>query len=310
MKRPGRLAATLALAIGLGAPVPRLGAAPPSPAASVADPRTHDSVSRFGLMRGSSRDDQASELSGLAWDADEGILYAVSDRGLLHRFRLTVQDGTIIGVDLLSSTHLGALDTEGLAIRHAANRILGDTELLVVTEGKPQVLRMLPDGTVEGELPLPAALADRRGYRTGNRMVEAIAWHPQHGLLAAAESPASDGLHHVHAAGREWRFAAGSGRDSRVKALDTLPDGRLLILERSRPERGKGLVTRVRILALADCSEGNPCVTDTIGTFSSTDSSANYEGMTLIGDRQLLLVSDLSSRKGAAAGFLLMGLPP
>jgi hypothetical protein len=32
--------------------------------------------------------------------------------------------------------------------------------------------------------------------------------------------------------------------------------------------------------------------------------------MTLVGNRQLLLVSDLASKKGAAAGFLLLGLPP
>jgi hypothetical protein len=289
-----------------GAPGP----AEPRHRTEAPDSAAHDTVSRFGLPREPGRAEPLSELSGLAWDADEGLLYAVSDRGVLHHFRLNLSNDTILGVEPLRSRRLDGLDAEGLAVRNAANGIAGDTELLVVTEGVPRVLRVRPDGAVTGELRLPAALSDAGRFQARNRMIEAIAWHPEHGLLAAREATDENGEHRVHAADREWRFAAGAGRDSRVKALEALPDGRLALLERSRPVRGKGLLTRVRLLDPARCGGEKRCPAETLALFSSTDQSANYEGMTLVGNRQLLLVSDLASKKGAAAGFLLLGLPP
>ena len=39
-----------------------------------------------------------TELSGLAWDEDEQLLYAISDKGRVYHFRLTIKDDLIESV--------------------------------------------------------------------------------------------------------------------------------------------------------------------------------------------------------------------
>ena len=47
-----------------------------------------------------------SQLSGLAWDDDDGILYAISDKGSLFHLRLVIRDGKLAGLQMLKAVPL------------------------------------------------------------------------------------------------------------------------------------------------------------------------------------------------------------
>lgn len=128
---------------------------------------------------------QLNELSGLAWDADEQRLYAVSDKGRVFHFQLTVADRRIVTLQPLYAAalrdHRGGgsaparFNAEGLALLDADNGIRGDTQLLVALENGLRVMRFTPEGQAIAEIALPPALRDPQRYQTDNSRLESIA---------------------------------------------------------------------------------------------------------------------------------------
>lgn len=194
-------------------------------------------VSRGGL--------KLSQLSGLAWDDDDGILYTISDKGVLFHLRPVFHNGSLTGLTLLHAVALrdpgtgkplrGRLsDSEGLDIQNGRNGRRGDTVLLVSFERTPRIMRYRPDGTPLGELPLPKPLQDPGAYRGGNRMLESVCHDPALGTLTAPEQPLTS---HPETEGtlysldsREWRYRRSSS-DTRLTALECLGNGRVLLME-------------------------------------------------------------------------------
>jgi hypothetical protein len=125
-----------------------------------------------------------SQLSGLAWDQDEQILYAISDKGALFHLRPLWRDGNLTGVRLLRAVALKEkngkalkeprADSEGLDIRKGRNGKKADAELIISFERVPRIARYRPDGTLLGELTLPAPLDERGHYRRGNKALESV----------------------------------------------------------------------------------------------------------------------------------------
>ncbi len=162
----------------------------------------------------------ASELSGLAWDDDEQLLYAVSDNGHLAHLRPRFDGQRLVGVEL-AATHplrgkkqkklvhyLG--DAEGLAIINGNNGIGGDAELLISFEGTPRVDRYRPDGELVATVPIPDALREGSHYACRNCQLEAIALDPDLGLLLAPQRPLRGQPRNLHAVfdghARTWTF--------------------------------------------------------------------------------------------------------
>jgi hypothetical protein len=260
---------------------------------------------------------RVAEISGLAWDPEAQRLYAVSDSGHLFRFRLLMQAGELVGVEPLSAVPLkpvagapgkGATDAEGLAWRSEG----GVPELLVATEGTPKVWRIGTQGEALGEAPLPAALADATRYAAPNTMLEAVAVHPTHGLLLAPEQGlrGEDPLqgHRVHGRTRHWNVPSMEPGVSRLKAMDVMEDGSLLILERSGG--GKRLRNALRHVDLSRCQHLPACKPATLALLDRRSGAENFEGMAYLGQRQVLLVSDNRGKKDGATVFLLLQLPP
>jgi hypothetical protein len=184
-----------------------------------------------------------SGLSGLAWDEDENLLYALSDHGVLFHLRPVFRNGQLVDVTLL---HVAPLidprtrrpvrwkrsDSEGLDILNGHNGKKGDTELLVSFEREPRIARYRPDGTHITDIQLPAALRDIQRYRGGNKMLESVCTHPREGILTAPEEPLDQetGISRLYRMdGSTWRFAASRGG---IVALECLLDGDVLVLER------------------------------------------------------------------------------
>jgi len=185
-----------------------------------------------------------SQLSALAWDDDDGILYALSDKGILFHLRPHFHRERLVGLTLLRAVALRDpatgkplrgrfTDAEGLDILNARNRRRGDAILLVSFERHPRIVRYRPDGESLGELPLPAPLRDPVNYRGGNRMLEAVCHDPALGVLTAPEQslqtdPEIQGTLYA-LSGRTWSYRRHP--DSRLSAMECLGQGRLLLLE-------------------------------------------------------------------------------
>lgn len=236
----------------------------------------------------------ARELSGLAWDGARGELMSVSDRGHWLRWRLdTGPDGhwraTAVAGGPLGPPRVNAEAVTWQAGPPAARG------WLVADENRHRVLRLDPDGRPRDTRALPAGLPPRgRGHG-----VEALAWHPRHGLIAALQQPRA-GWHELHADdGWSCRVPATPGGRSALKDMQLLDTTRLLLLERLQ-DAGT-LRTLLRPVDLADCGKVLPPVAVPGG-------GLNHEGLACPDARHCLVVSD----DGAGAGgthLLRVALP-
>ena len=261
--------------------------------------------------------ERIAELSGLAWDADEQRLYAISDRGVLFRFSLMLGANGQLEVEPIAASRLAppagsnAVDAEGLAVTGADDGIRGNSELLVATEGQPRVIRYTLAGEPQDTLALPGGLDDPERFRRSNAMLEAVALHPEHGLLVAAEAPLEGetaGHHRVVAADRGWSFPTYPAHNARLKGMDVMEDGRLLVLERAESGKGKGKTTVValRELDLDACAAGQPCAVRELAVLDRPDETDNFEGLTYLGGGRVMIVSDDRGKSGRGTTFTVL----
>lgn len=256
------------------------------------------------------------ELSGLAWDADEQLLYAVSDRGNVFHLRLQLDGARLAQVEAVFGAELhdasGALrkfNAEGLAVLNADNGIRGDTQLVVALENGPQILRFTPQGEVLGQVELPEALRDKTRYYSKNKRLEAVAVLGAKRFVTAPEAPLAgeDPMRHTLYAsdGARWSFEA-IARGSDLKGIEALPDGSLLVLERLEGGGKHARQVTLRRVDPAACVAGKVC---SGGVSNEVEPLAgNYEGMTRLSDRLLLLVSDGGTDRHGAASLALVRL--
>lgn len=257
------------------------------------------------------------ELSGLAWDAHAQCLHAVSDRGVLYRFRISFDETALISVEPLRATVLPddpatgkASNAEGLALRHAPDDGSGRSELIIPVEGVPaRILRLAVDGGASGDIAVPPALATLLDRGKKNRGMEAVAISPSHGLIAASESPLPGqrtDRHTLYADGRHWTFPRHSP-DSRLKGMDMLPDGTLLVLERNRGSLKGSTMASLGRVSLRDCAEDGDCQVETLAELAP--GPENFEGMTLLDAHRVLLASDNGGKGKADTVLVLVRLP-
>lgn len=256
------------------------------------------------------------ELSGLAWDADEQLLYAVSDRGTVFHLRLQL-DGArlaqlqpVFGAELHdASGALRKFNAEGLTVLNANNGIKGDTQLVVALENGPQIVRFTPKGEVLGTVELPQSLRDKARYSGKNKRLEAVAALGAGRFVTAPEAPLAGeppARHTLYATdGARWSFEAiEPGSD--LKGIDVLADGSLLVLERLE---GGGKAARQVVLRRIDpaaCQPGSACRAGGSDDVAPVD--GNYEGMTQLSAQLFLLVSDGGTGRTGAATFALIRL--
>ena len=260
-----------------------------------------------------------SELSGLAWHEAGQALYAVSDRGMLAHFRVERDGGgrvqaielaEVLPIRLPDGSPLPReLDPEGLALRVPAGGVV--PELLVVTEKTPRVLRLSLAGVVLGEEALPEALRPVSAYQ-GGKGLEAIAWHPGHGLMVAPELPLSvapQGWHRTYGGGTALAWPM-SVDGARLKDMAWGDDGRLWFIERITKGKGRGQDSVLRTLDPRTCGPAGPsCQAYDVLVLPNPDGRENFEGLTSVGARQWLAVADNGGKAGRPSAFVWIGLP-
>jgi hypothetical protein len=247
------------------------------------------------------------ELSGLAWDQDEGLLYAVSDGGALFHLRPEFEGGMLTGLSAVAGYALegpggrprtGAwADSEDLAIENGDNGIPGDSRLVISFERRPRLGRYSTDGRFLEPIPLPAPLSDVASYASANKSLESVARHPALGWLAAPEWPlrgSPTGTVEIWSTeGVSWPYRLRDVPNNALVAMDALEDGALVTLE-----RGHGLLYSPLIISLRRTLPlAEPGIPPQVTTAAVFDSSAgwridNFEGLARHRALRFFLVSD------------------
>ncbi len=140
---------------------------------------------------------KVSELSDLAWDKDEKLLYALSDNGHLLSFKpvfkeerldeLLIVNGVSLHDDKDKKLRWKNSDSEGLTLINSNNNIQGDTQYIVSFERLPRVIQYNQEGYIEKHIEIPEKLRNISNYRSENKSLESVLFHDQLGLIIGTE---------------------------------------------------------------------------------------------------------------------------
>lgn len=239
-----------------------------------------------------------SSLSDLAWDEDERILYAVSDKGALFSLRPLFKNDTLVDILILDAVPLRdiksgsplkgrAADAEGMDILNGGNGRKGDTQLLVSFERLPRIVRYRPNGQAIAEHALPAPLARIEHYRNANKALESVANSLRYGIVTAPEQPLKEGSARLFAlSGRRWSYSP----DDAIVSLKE-HGGRLLVLTRDYQPLARRTAIAVKRM---DLSAGAAARAETLISLDSAQGWRldNFEGLSVHRDRRVFLISD------------------
>jgi hypothetical protein len=276
------------------------------PSANAGSTPSADILDVVDVPERSSDGTKINELSGLGWDDDEKLLYAVSDNGYLHHFRIDVANGKLAKVEpvfsvAIEDTNVGTFswdltNAEGLHVRNGENGKPSDSELVIAFEDGPAIGRFSPRGEFIKEIPLPPSLADPDAYSSANKRLESVSELPNLGIITAPEAHLANEPEDVHSIftldGKAWRFVALQARQSSVKALDPLPDGRILVLERTRDPDTDAPRAHLRIVDIAHCDPSALCPVAEVAVSDASAIADDFEGMTRIAPDLYLIVTD------------------
>lgn len=251
---------------------------------------------------------KVTELSDLAWDEDNQLLYAISDEGFLYHLRLTLEDDKIKDLEVLFATTLKDksgrklrgkyADSEGLTIIKGNNGIKGDSQLIISFEDKPRLAYYTPNGEIIGKVQIPRILKKKKYYRSKNKALESVTFHPKYGVLTASEYPLKKYRKNYQSifssTGKIWHFSASQATNSAITGMEVLPNGDVLVLERAYQNPIIPININLHRVKLNQCNKNNECKKQTIAHFDGADGWLldNFEGITHFKGNKYFMVSD------------------
>lgn len=268
---------------------------------------------------------QIHGLSDLAWDTDENMLYALSDRGMIFHFRLRLQGSKILSADPIYVAQLAVpeeraplpdkraaeparIDAEGLTLLRSKNGRRGDTELVVVSERKHRFIRFNAKGEFIRTAAVHPPLDNILNFQGANKGLESVAHHKRFGLITAPELPLKGNpshLHTIYAGKHQWSFPRYSA-EARLKAMFALPNEDLMVLERTKRPSSKTMVGTLRYVSLRNCKKQSVCSTTEKAVLP--EGLDNFEGLAHLKGSQFLVVSDQSGKNGHGGTLVLITL--
>lgn len=238
------------------------------------------------------------EFSSLVADPDGVGVIAVSDRGYLAEIGVAT-DGGRLSLTLPEALHVltgpdgeplrdGDFNPEGAAL-------LADGSIAIVSESGPTLAVFDRTGAWLRQEELPVGLQDATRQSSPKDGIEALAWTEATGFLAMLEEPAmgeARNAHRLHStkAGLVAMDLPGAESIS-IKGMD-IAGGALLILERTRDNATDALYPYLRRADLAACHADAACTGTTTPIQVPGFSDADFEGVALLPDGHLLIVSD------------------
>ena len=244
-----------------------------------------------------------AELSDITYDKKTETLYLISDKGLLFSFNAHFSDK----IDTLIPMRATKLknkkgkrlkkwkrDSEGMTLN-------GKGKLLISFEGKAKIGWFHKNSSRYGNLirkyALPKELKQTKNYRSKNKSLEALAWHPDYGLLTATEWPLkkyNKKRQTIYAlSGKRWHFKAELEGKSGLVAMEVMDDGNLLVMERSYTGLLNPFVVTLKKVYIKGCKK-QMCDTKVIAKMSNHKGWEidNFEGLARVGKNRYVMISD------------------
>ena len=244
-----------------------------------------------------------SELSDAAYDTKTQMLYLLSDKGLLYTFdahfsqkidKLTPLAATTLKTKRGKRLKKWKRDSEGLTLD-------GEGRLLISFEGNAQIAWFHKNSHKAGRrirnYRLPKLLRKKSHYRSKNKSLESVAWHPHYGILTATEWPLKKDdkkRQTIYAlSGKQWHFKAEPEGRSGIAAMEVMDDGNVLVLERSYTGLFSPFVVTLKKVYLNRCKRGM-CQTEILAKMNNHKGWQidNFEGLAKVGKDRYIMVSD------------------
>ena len=233
-----------------------------------------------------------TEISALAYHQEKG-LYALSDKGNLFSLELEIESEKIKKLIMLEALPLRTKKGNPLKKknRDSEGLFLSEDGLIVSFERNPKVSLYDFKGKKIQNYTLAEPLQDITNYQTKNKALEALAEHPEFGVITAPEMPLigeDEGIHTLYSLNKRWRFKGSGG----ITSIELMPDNNMLVLERDYHLLWGHTITLKKV-AIMQCETGL-CPTVTLASLKSTQGWRldNFEGMTHIKDNIYLMISD------------------
>tara|TARA_R110002072_G_scaffold97995_2_gene215748 strand:+ start:30678 stop:31754 length:1077 start_codon:yes stop_codon:yes gene_type:complete len=244
------------------------------------------------------------EFSGLAWDHDQKQLTILSDRGFIIHTTPSFENNRLVNL-VLNSYHFlkdkngkqlkyKFSDSEGLALNNAKNGIAGDTELVISFERKPRIIKFTSEGNYISQYILANMLDDIDNYAGANKSLEAITLHPIFNIITGPERPlknTNNNMLSLHTINENiWNFKPNSENYGSLVGLTTLPDNRLVALERIYSSIFSGLASVIHLITLEAGSIQAQQLSELVP--SASYFNENFEGIAWHKDNRFFMISD------------------
>jgi hypothetical protein len=242
------------------------------------------------------------ELSGIAWDHDQQNLILLSDRGFIIHTKPVFNKNELIDLEFLSYHRLydkdgkklryKASDSEGLALINSKNNQPDDTELLVSFEREPRVLRFSTQGKFISQENINPILNDISNYQSANTSLEAITLHDKFNIITGPEQPLDN--HKaitIHGSNnKQWSFNPVNEKYGSLVGLTTLPNNKIIALERSFPGVFAGVTNVIHLLTLEEYSFNQ----EVLIKLQPDDGylNENFEGISWHEENRFFMISD------------------
>jgi len=246
---------------------------------------------------------KVSELSDLAWDKDEKLLYALSDNGQLLSFKpffsnnkfdkLLMVNGISLHDDRNKKLRWKNSDSEGLTLINSNNNIQGDTHYIVSFERLPRVIQYNQEGFIEKKIEIPEKLRNISNYRSENKSLESVLFHNQLGLIIGTEYSLKDedktqlGFYTLDG---KFRSFPAHFHNGALTSLSTIKNNDLLALERVYGGFFSGFKVALHHLRLV----GDDIEDKVIARFLPSEGffNDNFEGVERHKDNYYFMISD------------------
>ena len=235
-----------------------------------------------------------TEISALAYKAPD-ILYGLSDRGFLYRFKISIKNNKIKKLKLKDAVKLRDKkyrvldykdrDSEGMAI-------FGD-KLLISFERKARVESFSLNGVELKKQKINKLLRDLDNYQSKNKELEAVAYNDKYGIITAPELPlkGKGGKYHtLYTKKHRYKFSASGS----ITELEFIDENSILVLQRDFNYITRRRITTLTVVYLNECYKHHICKSKELAKLDSARGwhIDNFEGLTKVGDNRFLMVSD------------------
>lgn len=232
-----------------------------------------------------------SELSDLVYK--NHILYALSDKGVLHKFNIDISNNKIKSLKLFSSYKLK--DKKGKKLKKKFRDSEGlawfDGKLLISFEDQNRVMLYDVDAIAIKKIKINKKLRNNNNYKSKNSGLEGVTYSSIYGVVTSPEVPLrhyKKKYHRLYSKNKVWKFLANGD----ITALEFIDSNKIMVLLRDFDFFTRQRVSTLIELDLSKCKD--ICPSKLIVKLDSNNGCNldNFEGLTKIKDNIYLMVSD------------------